>query len=83
MLGDVRFDLLTAAAEASGSDAARLTAIAALGRLGTDRATAVLQGLMDRKNEPEAVRKAAFKALRRSQRGKTTTANRMTREVAQ
>jgi ParB family chromosome partitioning protein len=76
MLGDARFDLLTTAAEASGTDAARLTAIAALGRLGTDRATAVLQGLLDRKNEPESVRKVAYKALRRSQRGKTTTANR-------
>jgi hypothetical protein len=29
------------------------------------------------------VRKAAFKALRRAQRGKTTTANRPVREVAQ
>jgi ParB family chromosome partitioning protein len=81
MLGDARFNLLTSAAEAAGKDPGRLTAIAALGRLGTEQATSVLQGLLDRKGEDEAVRKAAFKALRRAQRGKTTTANRLTREV--
>lgn len=76
MLGDARFATLTAVAEAAGKDPARLTAIAAIGRLGTSQATAVLQGLLDRDGEDEAVRKAAFKALRRAQRGKTTTANR-------
>jgi ParB family chromosome partitioning protein len=76
MLGDARFGLLIAAAETSGKDAARLTAIAALGRLGTDQAVSVLQGLLARQGEDEAVRKAAFKAMRRAQRGKTTTANR-------
>lgn len=76
VLGDARFETLSAVAEAEGKDPARLTAIASLGRLGTDRATAVLQGLLDRKDEDEAVRKVAFKALRRAQRGKTTTANR-------
>lgn len=76
MLGDARFTNLTAVAEATGSDAARLTAIASLGRLGSDRATAVLQGVLDRTGEPEKVRKAAFRALRRAQRGKTTTATR-------
>jgi ParB family chromosome partitioning protein len=83
MLGDARFETLTTAAQAAGKDPARLTAIAALGRLGTEQATSVLQGLLDRTGEDEAVRKAAFKALRRAQRGKTTTANRGIREVAQ
>ena len=76
MLGDARFANLTAVAESAGTDAARLTAIASLGRLGTDRATAVLQGVLDRSGEHEKVRKAAYRALRRAQRGKTTTANR-------
>ncbi|HLT39128.1 MAG TPA: HEAT repeat domain-containing protein, partial [Enhygromyxa sp.] len=76
LLGDARFATLTAIAEAAGKDPARLTAIASLGRLGTDQATAVLQSLLERDGEDEAVRKASFKALRRAQRGKTTTANR-------
>jgi ParB family chromosome partitioning protein len=76
ILGDAKFETLASVAEAAGKDPARLVAIASLGRLGTSRATAVLQGLLDRKGEDEAVRKAAFKALRRAQRGKTTTANR-------
>lgn len=75
LLGETRFDALTAVAGATGKDPARLTAIAALGRLGTDQASAVLQDLLDRDGEQEAVRKVAFKALRRAQRGKTTTAN--------
>jgi ParB family chromosome partitioning protein len=73
LLGDARFDALVGMAESAGRDAARLTAIASLGRLGTSRASAVLQGLLDRAGEDEAVRKAAYKALRRAQRGKTTT----------
>ena len=76
LLGEARFQVLTAVAEAAGKDPARLTAIASLGRLGTEQATAVLQGLLERDGEDEAVRKAAFRALRRAQRGKTTTANR-------
>lgn len=76
MLGDARFEILSGAAEAKGKEPARLTAIASLGRLGTDQATTVLQGLLDRQGEHESVRKVAFKALRRAQRGKTTTATR-------
>jgi ParB family chromosome partitioning protein len=93
LLGEARFQVLTAVAEAAGPspergqrseaqrregtiDPARLTAIASLGRLGTDQAIAVLQGLLERDGEDEAVRKVAYKALRRAQRGKTTTANR-------
>ncbi len=76
MLGDARFAPLGAVAEATGKDPARLSAIASLGRLGTDRAVVLLQGLLDRKGEDEAVRKVAYKALRRAQRGTTTTANR-------
>jgi len=75
LLGDARVQPLSAAAEATGKGPARLTAIASLGRLGTEQAQAVLQGLLDREGEDEAVRKVAFKALRRAQRGKTTTAN--------
>ncbi|MFV8755545.1 HEAT repeat domain-containing protein [Nannocystaceae bacterium ST9] len=81
ILGDARFETLIGVAEAAGKDPARLIAIASLGRLGTSRASAVLQGLLDRKGEDEAVRKAAFKALRRAQRGKTTTANRGEKET--
>jgi ParB family chromosome partitioning protein len=76
MLGDARFEILTAAAQASGKEPTRMIAIASLGRLGSARATAVLQGLLDRQGEHEDVRKLAFKALRRAQRGKTTTATR-------
>ncbi|WP_146657802.1 HEAT repeat domain-containing protein [Enhygromyxa salina] len=76
MLGDARFKILSDAAEASGKEPARLTAIASLGRLGTAQATSVLQALLDRQGEHEDVRKVAFKALRRAQRGKTTTATR-------
>lgn len=75
LLGDARFDALVAVAEAAGKDPARLTAIASLGRLGTDQAVTTLQGLLERDGEDEAVRKVAYKALRRAQRGKTTTAN--------
>jgi CxxC motif-containing protein (DUF1111 family) len=53
LLGDARFETLTTAAQAAGKDPARLTAIAALGRLGTDKATSVLQGLLDRTGEDE------------------------------
>ncbi|MCA9697197.1 MAG: HEAT repeat domain-containing protein [Myxococcales bacterium] len=76
VLGDARFETLTAIAEAAGKDPARLTAIASLGRLGTDQAVSVLAALLERDGEDEAVRKVAFKALRRAQRGRTTTANR-------
>ena len=38
------------------------------------QAIAVLAGLLERDGEDEAVRKVTFKALRRAQRGKTTTA---------
>ncbi len=81
ILGDARFETLTPVAEATGKDPARLVAIASLGRLGTSRASAVLQGLLDRKGEDETVRKAVYKALRRAQRGKTTTANRTEKET--
>ncbi|NVB41371.1 HEAT repeat domain-containing protein [Pseudenhygromyxa sp. WMMC2535] len=73
-LGDARFETLITVAEAAGKDPKRLTAIASLGRLGSERATAALQAILDREGEDEAVRKVAFKALRRAQRGKTTTA---------
>ena len=76
LLGEARFASLTAVAEAAGEDPARLTAIASLGRLGTQQAIDVLASLLERDGEAEAVRKAAFKAMRRAQRGKTTTADR-------
>jgi ParB family chromosome partitioning protein len=76
LLGEARFQTLTHVAETSGKDPARLTAIASLGRLGGEQAVAVLQSLLERDGEDEAVRKVAYKALRRAQRGKTTTANR-------
>lgn len=76
LLGEARFGVLSAVAEGDGTAHPRLTAIASLGRLGTDQAIAVLQALLERDGEDEAVRKIAFKALRRAQRGKTTTANR-------
>jgi ParB family chromosome partitioning protein len=59
---------LVALATAPGQDTARLAAIAALGRAGGDQAAAALQAILDDKTEIDAVRAAAFKALRRLQR---------------
>ena len=49
-------------------EAKRLAAIASLGRLGGERAANALDAILDRKDEADEVRAAAFKALRRLQR---------------
>src|SRR5690606_13749028 len=67
-LGRRRVDDLRTLADAKGKDAGRLTAIAGLGRLGGDAARQTLEGILGRKGEPEEVRKASFRALRRLQR---------------
>lgn len=56
-----------------GDGTARLTAIAALGRLGGDESVSTLQGLLDSDGAGESLRKAIFRALRRAQRRTTTT----------
>ncbi len=68
VVGDRRVDALVAAASGAGESAARLSAIHALGRVGTDAAATALQSILDAEGEPDAVRAATFKALRRAQR---------------
>jgi ParB family chromosome partitioning protein len=71
-LGDRCVSELRALAQTSGKGAARLTAIGSLGRLGGDVARQTLQGILaagtGKSGEPEEVRKATFRALRRLQR---------------
>ncbi|HEX3761482.1 MAG TPA: HEAT repeat domain-containing protein, partial [Kofleriaceae bacterium] len=69
-----RLDELIALATSKGS-AGRLAAIAALGRLGGDRAKQTLQAIHGDAGEPDAVRLAAWKALQRIRhRGRKTYA---------
>ena len=68
VLGDRKVESLTTLAQTSGKGAGRLTAIGSLGRLGGDDARQTLEGILAKSGEPEPVRKAAFKALRRLQR---------------
>lgn len=67
-LGQRRVDDLRALAETEGKDPGRLTAIGSLGRLGGDQARQTLEGILGRKGEPQDIRKAAFRSLRRLQR---------------
>jgi hypothetical protein len=64
---------MIAIAEASGEDPARLVAIAALGRIGGEEAKASLEKVHADKSQPDVVRLAAWKALKRLLRrgGKT------------
>ncbi len=73
-LGGRRVEELSALATTSGKDPGRLTAIGSLGRLGGDQARTTLEGILGKKTEPEVVRKAAFRALRRLQRGQARAA---------
>ncbi|MEO8846532.1 MAG: HEAT repeat domain-containing protein [Kofleriaceae bacterium] len=68
-----RLAQMIAIAEASGEDPARLVAIAALGRIGGDDAKASLETIHGDTSQPDAVRLAAWKALKRLLRrgGKT------------
>jgi HEAT repeat protein len=52
----------------AGEDAARLAAIAALGRRGDERSESALRGILDRGGEPDAVRAEAYRSLRRLER---------------
>lgn len=66
-----RVDALTARLGSSAAKDAtdRMVAIAALGRLLDPKAKVALQALLDDDAESEAVRRAAFKAVRRLERG--------------
>jgi hypothetical protein len=52
----------------TAGDAARSSAIAALGRLGGDAAQSALEGILANKGEDGAIRALAFKSLRRVER---------------
>jgi HEAT repeat protein len=52
----------------TAGDAARSSAIAALGRLGGDAAKTALEGILANKGEDGAIRALAFKSLRRVER---------------
>lgn len=73
VLGERRVDELSALARTIGKGHARLTAIAGLGRVGGEPARQALQAILDagtgKSGEPEEIRKATFRALRRLQRG--------------
>jgi len=56
---------LIALASVSGEDPVRLAAIAALGRAGGDEALVVLERIHNSESEPDAVKLAAWKALKR------------------
>src|SRR5262249_44874430 len=56
---------LVAMARASGSDPGRIAAVLALGRIGGDEAKACLEAIVADKSEHDAVRAAAYKALKR------------------
>jgi hypothetical protein len=68
-----RVQELIALANGTGEDPARLAAIAAIGRVGGDEAKAVLEKIHADTSEPDAVKLAAWKALKRLLRaaGKT------------
>lgn len=68
MLAETRTAPLSAAALAEGKPAVRTAAITALGRLAGAQAVATLTGLAQDDALPEAVRKAAYRSLRRAQR---------------
>jgi hypothetical protein len=63
-----RVDELIAIATAKGSETARIAAIAALGRLGGENPRQVLEAIHRDAGEPDAIKLAAWKALRRLQR---------------
>lgn len=68
VLGKKRDQDLMGLATGKGEDASRLVAIASLGRIGGSEAEKALQSILDNKKEKDAVRAAAFKAMRRLQR---------------
>ena len=68
VLGGEGRGALAQLASRKGDGAARLTMIGSLGRLGGTEARETLQKILDDGDQPEKVRKAAFRALRRLQR---------------
>jgi ParB family chromosome partitioning protein len=63
--------LVRRATATDGEAAARLSAIATLGRLGGEAAQTALQGILANKSEDGAIRAIAFKSLRRLERRAT------------
>ncbi|MEM9487938.1 MAG: HEAT repeat domain-containing protein, partial [Myxococcota bacterium] len=68
VLGARRVDDLIAAARVAGEGEGRMVAISSLGRIGDDRARQTLEAMAGDSSEPDPVRAAAFRALRRLQR---------------
>lgn len=68
MMGERRVEDFTRVAQGSKDKAARLAAIAALGRLGGGLSEETLSELVKRESEPDEVKAASFRALRRLQR---------------
>ncbi|MEM9454274.1 MAG: HEAT repeat domain-containing protein [Myxococcota bacterium] len=69
VLGGAQVQAIQALAQTPGKGSGRLTAIGSLGRLGGEAAQAILEEILAAQKEPTDVRKAAFRALRRLQRG--------------
>ncbi|MBN2498814.1 MAG: HEAT repeat domain-containing protein [Deltaproteobacteria bacterium] len=63
-------ELLAMAGDRQREQSARTAAIDSLGRMGGAQAEQGLQAILDADGEAETVRKAAFRALRRAQRGR-------------
>lgn len=68
VLGQKRVAELVTVASATGKDTSRLVAISSLGRITGDEARGALEQILANESEEDAVRAAAFKALRRLQR---------------
>ena len=68
LVGQGRHEVLGRLAQQSGDSPARQGAIAALGREGSNDAAAALQKILAAEGQPDPVRAAAFRALRRLQR---------------
>lgn len=67
-IGDGALELLAAQAKAKGKGVERLAAIAALGRMGTREAVAVLKAILADAGEDTTVRAATYRAMRRAER---------------
>lgn len=68
MMGERRVEEFTKVAQKSKDKQARLAAIAALGRLGGGESEKTLSELVKKESEPDEVKAASFRSLRRLQR---------------